>query len=146
MKKFQEFLTEEGLPPIQANQWEVSYINHLPKGTVWNEVEDWGQLFEFHSVPPVEVNRCRLETFGGQWSYEITPRRGRLHIVIHHGMTSPTGPEIIVFNLTARGGVKEGEGAVETFEAGLDLGREVVVTNFAKLVTKKLRDYWEQKE
>lgn len=141
--EFKQFLAGERLPPIQPNQWEITYTNHLPKGTVWSDVADWQTVFKFHAVPPVLVNQCRLESFGGRWVYEITPRRGRLHMELRHAKNE-AGQEVLLFNLTARGPIREGEGAVATCEAGLDLGHQVIVNSFTDLTSDSAREYWEE--
>jgi uncharacterized protein (TIGR04255 family) len=141
---FRQFLSEEELPQIRANQWEVTYINHLPRGTVWNSVDDWSKVFKFQAVPPSELNQCRLETIGSQWTYEIPPRRGRLRIKLQHARSS-NDKEILQLTLTARGPLGETEESLDTHEAGLDLGHEVVVKGFRELSSQPARDFWEER-
>ena len=40
-EKFRTFVREMRLGDLRLNQWEVTYVNHLPKGTVWNSPADW---------------------------------------------------------------------------------------------------------
>jgi uncharacterized protein (TIGR04255 family) len=145
LDQFISFLRLEELRSIQPNQWEITYINHLPKDTVWRNVADWSKVFTFHAVPPPEVNACALESFNGNWIYEIAPRRGRLRVQLHHAWTAPNETEILVFNLTARGPIGEGKEGVDTIDAGLDLGHDVIVKTFAELTSPEARQFWEQK-
>lgn len=142
-EKFRQFLQLQGLPQIQVNQWEVTYTNHLPKGTVWSNISDWKDVFKFQTVPPAQINDCSLESFGGQWLYEIAPRQGRLRIQLQHAFNEER-QEILLLTLTARGPVRECEGVAETFEAGLNLGHEVIVTSFDELASDQAKNYWEQ--
>lgn len=143
LQEFNAFLADQKLPALHANQWEVTYINHLPKGTVWNDVTDWQNVFNFSAVPPAALNDCRLESFAEQWVYEIAPRRGRLRMQFQHAWNQER-QEVLLFNLTARGPVQEGDGAAESIQAGLDLGREVIVSSFANLVSSQARKFWEE--
>lgn len=144
LQKFEGFLRDESLPPIQPNQWEVTYTNQIPQGTVWNDAADWKNVFCFHAVPPSVVNGCSLENFNGSWIYEIAPQRGRLRISLQHAWLEPNGRQILLFNLTARGPIKEGAGAVATIAEGLELGHEMIVRSFASLTSEEARKYWGQ--
>jgi uncharacterized protein (TIGR04255 family) len=142
-ESFKVFLAEQGLRAMSPNQWEMTYINHLPKSTVWNTVSDWSKVFSFHAIPPTEVNKCRLESVGGNWVYEIEPELGRLHMQLRHGK-DPKGTEILIFNLTARGPIKDAEGVDGNVDAGLNLGHEVIVNTFTELTSHEARSYWGQ--
>ena len=145
LKQFKDFLHDQNLPPIQVNQWEVSYFNHLFQGTVWNEPSDWGKIFNFPAIPPQAVDSCRLESVGGQWVYEIEPQLGRLRIKIQTGWSAPNEKQILVCNLSARGSVREPEDQADV-SAGLDLGHKIIVTGFRDLTSKEAREYWQEKE
>ncbi len=45
LSEFQRFLADEKLGEMRPNQWEVAYVNRIPRGTVWNEPADWAKLF-----------------------------------------------------------------------------------------------------
>jgi uncharacterized protein (TIGR04255 family) len=137
-KSFEEFLADQELHPMTPNQWEVTYVNHMPKGTVWNDASDWNKVLTFHAVPPMSMNKCRLEDLGGQWSYEIEPRQGRLHMQLRHGWHLKR-VEMLMLNLTARGPFKESD-----VDAGLNLGHEIIVKTFTELASPEARKYWGQ--
>ncbi|HZL37369.1 MAG TPA: TIGR04255 family protein [Tepidisphaeraceae bacterium] len=142
-REFQEFLADQQLPALIPNQWEITYLNHLPKGTVWHDPADWRHVFSFHAVPQPEVNQSRLESFNGSWAYEIEPHRGRLRMQIQHGR-SDKGTELLVFKLTARGPIREGDGAVDTLGDGISLGHDIIVKAFGELTSSGSQAYWEK--
>jgi uncharacterized protein (TIGR04255 family) len=144
VKQFQTFLGNEGLEPFIVNQWEVTYINQLPLGTVWSRPEDWRNIFTFTAVPPPNIDQLKLESFGGSWSYEIAPRRGRLIIQIQHAKAAGDQREILVFNLTARGPVLQTDASAPSYDEGLELGHQAIVATFAKLASSETRAYWKQ--
>ena len=82
---FQGFLSEYNLGNIHLNQWEVTYVNHIPQGTIWNDPQDWIDIFPLLTTLPTKTTEVKLESFGGEWHFEIEPNRGRLHVNISHG-------------------------------------------------------------
>jgi uncharacterized protein (TIGR04255 family) len=144
LEKFEQFLADERLGTLRPNQWEVTYVNHIPKGTVWNEPQDWQSLFRFPLMPSANAGDLQLESVSGAWHFVIEPRRGRLHAHLQHGRKGgATGEEILVLTLTARGpaGGKDDEQGL-ALDEGLDCGREAIVKAFAELTSEKAHEYW----
>lgn len=139
---FREFLSSRSLAEPTPNQWEVTYVNHLPKGTVWAEPSDWFKLFPGLAGPRSSATMLALVGFGGEWHFEIEGQRGRLHVRIWHGKVSiPDEREILRMELTARGPIdKDREGL--SLDAGLDLGHEVIVRSFVELTSDEAHKYW----
>ena len=141
-RKFQEFIRDEALGDLQPNQWEVTYVNEIPKGTVWHTHADWVGLFPSLVQMSGHIRTARLEGFEGQWHYEIEPQRGRLHVQAHHGRKAPDDKmQVIILQLTARGPISDGDGGCSLGE-GLDCGHESIVQTFVELTSEAARDYW----
>jgi len=143
LRGFLGFVEANDLGEVNPNQWEVTYVNHLLKGTVWHKPGDWVDLFNGLPGPFRDTGLARLEGFSGHWRYEIPDRRGRLHVEIKHAQVgAPPGQEAVVMTLTARGSVDEDEGAVARIERGLDLGHRVIVESFRDLASQEARRHW----
>lgn len=143
VKSFRDFLSQEDLGQMRPNQWEVTYVNHLPKGSVWETPGDWASLFSSLPAPQASVGAAALESFGGQWHYRIGAKSGRLHVAIKHGRrTVPDEREILILTLTARGPIDPDLGEGETLESGIELGRETIVRMFAELTSDAAHKYW----
>lgn len=141
---FQGFLSAEGLSRPTENQWEVTYVNHIRKGTVWREPQDWLRLFVGLPGPWVAPAEVRPESVGAAWHFEIAPRRGRLHIDLKHArLSASSADEILRLTLTARGPV--GHGGLSLSE-GLDLGRRIIVQAFASITSSEAHRIWERSE
>ena len=137
------FLDSESLGELRPNQWEITYVNHIPRGTVWNEPADWMELFAALTGPTAGPQTVRLESFGGHWHYEIPPQRGRLHVELQHGRPSERdNPEHLVMKLTARGPVDTDGRNGLSLEEGLDLGHEAIVLAFKELTSPSAHRYW----
>lgn len=142
LQRFIKFVGPEKMGDFRPNQWEVTYVNHIPKGTVWNTPNDWGFFRPLGAVPTVE-DLVQGESFSGEWHFVIPEQRGRLHVQWQHGQKSePEGQEIIVLMLTARGPVAKSEDARQAILDGLDRGHETIVRSFAAFMSRAANDYW----
>jgi uncharacterized protein (TIGR04255 family) len=141
LARFERFAKDESLGELKPLQWEVTYVNQFPKGTVWSSPADWRELFV--SLPATSPGPAgtRLESFGGEWHYEIGDKRGRLHVKATHGRRAkPHHDEALTLTLTARGPVDASE--PNPIGIGLDLGRETIVRAFRDLTSDAAHKFW----
>ena len=147
LERLRCFLTEEGIGELRPNQWEVTYVNHLPRGPIWQAPSDWFKLFNWKAVFTAACEGVPLESIGGgDWHYVISPRRGRLHVTMNHGRNDgPTGDEVLMLTLTARGGIGDRD-TDSSIDEGLNLGHSVIVKSFASLTSDEAQRHWERYE
>ncbi|MBI3467594.1 MAG: TIGR04255 family protein [Planctomycetes bacterium] len=143
---FRSFLASSALGELRPNQWEVTYLNHIPKGTVWQTPADWPALLAGLAAPSAGPASTRLESAAGEWHYEIPPQLGRLHVQLVHGKGSETDDgELLQLTLTARGPISEQTGPTDTWTQlsnGLDLGHRVIVLAFLDLTSDAAHEFW----
>jgi uncharacterized protein (TIGR04255 family) len=139
---FRAFLKKAGLDPIIPNQWEIIYINYLQKGDLWQKTEDWSNVLPGLFPSPLRTDLVQFESGSAEWQFEISPKKGRLRVSAQHGMTGPLGTEVLVLQLTARGGVEIGSESMEGFDLGLNLGHQVLVDTFSKIVSQEALARW----
>lgn len=133
------FLREEALGELLPDQWEITYVNHMPKGTVWNTPADWPRLLVGLPGTWSDPRAVRLESFGGEWHFEIEPRRGRLHVHLSHvRVPAPDHGEQLRLTLTARGPATN----IESMREGLHLGRRAIVLTFKDITSPEAHAYW----
>ncbi len=139
-----DFLSSEGLGEIEPNQWEGAYVNHLTRGRDWEEASDWSRLIPgligTAGVAPVG----KTESVGCNWRFALPEDRGRLHIDLFHGFSGAeqTAEEVLVLQLTARGGVKSLDGWGTA--AGLEIGHAAIVRTFAAITGAEAHNQWER--
>lgn len=147
LQRLRVFAADEGIGEVHPNQWEVLYVNHIQRGTLWSTPKDWHRVFRDGFIGPSEIDdNVVLESVGGTWSYEIKPQRGRLHVGFYHGRTggAPVS-DPLVLQMTARGPLPE-VGAKSAVGAGLDIGHEAIVFGFARLTSDEAHRYWEREQ
>ena len=145
--ELQQFLADESLGKVRTNQWEVTYVNQIPKGTVWSQPSDWGTVFCRAALLRADPGETKLESLSGEWHFEIPPRRGRLHVHLQHGKAATAdGPEVVTMTLTARGpATGKEDSALAGLHEGLDLGHETIVRAFSDLTSSAAQKYWGRK-
>ena len=144
LERFAAFVSQADVGRFQPNQWEVTYINQVPQGTVWNTPNEWTFFSPLCGVPTIE-GVIQGENFTGQWHFVIPEQRGRLHIEWQHALSAmPDQPEreVIQLTLTARGPLDSKSESIQPVLDGLNLGRETIVRSFSGLMTKEANDYW----
>jgi hypothetical protein len=143
LRKFEQFLSDEAVGELAPDQWEITYVNHLPKGTVWHGPADWPDLFV--GLPGIWARPTvvRLESLGGEWHFEIEPQRGRLHVGIAHTRAAASdGGELLRLVLTARGSAADDR----SLDEGLNLGRRAIVMTFKQMTSTAAHRYWGLKD
>ena len=147
LEVFRKFVAKLGFGELKPNQWEVTYVNHMKKGTVWESPEDWNEVF--NNLPglgqtPTEIS---LEGFSSHWQFEILQNRGRLHVELKHGRAgSPDGEEVLTMKLTARGSIDSELSFAESVDVGLELGHDTIVNAFSDLTSEKAHKVWRKKK
>lgn len=142
LDEFCEFLRTAGLNDIVPNQWEVTYINHIPKGELWSSLDDFGRIFPgLSSRFSASSQETRLESVTGEWHFEIEPERGRLHVNLQHGKLNEGKQELLVVQLTARGPINA-ERSGWDLASGLQLGHHALVRTFFDACSQAALDHW----
>jgi uncharacterized protein (TIGR04255 family) len=141
---FCRFLQNEGLGEFRPNQCEVSYINHIESGDVWNTHGQLGQILtawnpqysdDFLSEPE-SIRFATQHIFTNDNGDPI----GRLHISIQPAFSVADNRPILVMNLTARG--EPTEPTNEGVLSFVDKGREMIVRGFASITTPEMHKVW----
>jgi uncharacterized protein (TIGR04255 family) len=138
-EEFREFvISASDENSVQPNQWEIIYVNHMHSGTVWNDLSELPDVLKFLRKPNLGESNLLADGIGGEWRFEITPKRGRLYVRL--GMAKQEeGVPCVVMTLVARGPVDDEE---MTLHNGLELGHETIVDAFDLFTSGNAKKYW----
>ena len=140
-RRFADFVISENVGHLKPNQWEITYVNHILQGTVWQTAKDWNFFKLLGSSPASSV--LSPENFQGAWRFALPENRGRLHVEWQHAKKAPTDTaEFIRLVFTARGPVSRGEDTMSSIVDGLNLGRKMIVTSFRDFAKDEANQYW----
>lgn len=134
---------EADLGEVHPNQWEATYVNVIPRGSVWNDPTDLPEVFRDFNWPPANVADSRLESPAGHWTYMIGEQEGRLHVEMEFGRVGgPEAPDSIVLRLTARGPFESENPNAEQLMNRLDLARKTIVVAFRDITSESAHSHW----
>jgi len=137
-RKFAEFARDAGLGNIEPNGWELTYVNHIPKGEMWNSPEEFSKIVP--GLRAVATPDCTLETMNADWRYTLANERGRIYASIRHVKILSTGSDAMMIQLVTRGPVSlENQ---HSLEDGLDLGHAATARFFTALTSAEAQAHW----
>lgn len=138
LAKWRQFLAEQQLGGPVANLWEVSYVNAIEKGSMWQTPNDWANLL------PALLAAPRLGTFGMpttgalRWQFDLPGSAGYLEVTLDHVLESGRGSEALRVMQTARGRISDSS----AIEAGLRAGRDAIVRTFEAMSSEAAQRHW----
>ncbi len=134
------FVAEHDLGVVAPNLWEVTYIDHIFKDTVWSSYADIPDVFPSllgRGAPSLETLRCEGVSANLAWS--DADSKIRLRISLNTAKTSDNPVRDLLFvRSVARGLIGEGE----NLAGALDFGRATVVNAFMNLASQDAKRYW----
>jgi len=141
--RFERFIDKAEVGKLVPNQWELTYVDAFPQGEYWQSPSDWSTFLPglFGTLRPADG--LALERRAAEWSFEIQPRKGRLHVTTQTGRTSDGEQLSLLLQMTARGPI--GRGGVESLRQGLDIGHESTVGTFLRVTSAEVKSRWGKK-
>jgi uncharacterized protein (TIGR04255 family) len=145
---FQDFLRKNDLGTCVPVQCEVTYVNHIQRGAVWEShgevnrvIQPWsGQTSDDFLPPPDDVAIVAKYIIPDQ----LDEPAGRLTVEVIPAYRSPDDVHMLVMNMVARGRpLGAGTDGVMRF---LDTGRDWIVRGFASITTKAMQKAWERRD
>lgn len=139
-EKFRGFVISECREDsVRPNQWEVLYVNHMPRGTVWNELSDLSQVLTFLRQPNFADLELNPDGIGGEWRFEIGSKKGRLYLRLGTKTKKEDETPCIVMTLIARGPIGD---EVSSLHEGLELGHKTITDAFDRLTSNDAQQIW----
>ncbi len=141
-QQFRDFLIDERLPAPRANQYELTYINHVFEATTPFPVgmEEHFGLFTWRErralkfLPSPRAAQARLQ-------FPLPDSKGTLHVTITHGARLPDKKAVMVVDFTARGPARSDW---SDMEAWFSVAHEWIVKGFTDLTTAEAHTRWER--
>lgn len=124
---FRDFVQEQELGKLDADQYELTYVNHIEQGSGWTDQRDIEAVFPWFKC---KINGGFLalpEEVAWRSVYVFPGNAGRLHAEMKQGVNIEKDVPVLVMNLTARG-FAEGD-----MNAWFNLAHEWIVRGFADL-------------
>lgn len=136
--KWQGFLSEQQIGAVAPNLWEVSYVNAIEKGSVWNSSEDWAKVLpELLKVPKLGPLGAPM-TGQLRWRFPLLSDSGFLEISLNHIVNAGHDREALQIVQLARGVLS----SLDQVQAGLETGHDAIVRAFEVMASDEAQQHW----
>jgi uncharacterized protein (TIGR04255 family) len=144
LQAFESFAVEARFGTLAYNQWEITYVDQLKRGEMWESARDWSKIFPGLSMPPVNINQVPVtgdETMNADWRFSLADRRGRMYISLRQMRMPPSNDEVLNLTLTARGPVNTSV----SWEKGFEIGHEALRESFLAMTSAQAQEHWKRR-
>lgn len=144
--KWKDFLNAAvSTDPIIPLDWEVAYVNQVPKEELWKDIGDWAQIFPgLWAAEMVPVPGTKLRGLRSYWALSATDERARLYIESQPAKVD--GTDVLVMTLTARGDYQDtdhdAERELSRIRDRLDSGHRLIIKTFETITSAEARQHW----
>lgn len=122
--------------PLAA--WKVNYLNRIPKGTVWTSLADCSFLRLLAPLPSLDGLSAPRATHH-DWMFSLDRFAATLTVSLEAQVDPSSETDTLWLHLQSEGRLTEPD---ETFLAGFDYGREVIVRTFRQLMQPAANEFW----
>lgn len=129
------------LGELEPIEYELTYINHIPKGIGWKTIDDLTEIFtDFSWNKTTSRFLPNPEEISWATKFSFPEKKSHLIISLKHAITEDELPTLI-YELKAIGNDSD-----DTIHNWLDLAHEWIVRGFTDLTTSKMHEIWEIEE
>jgi uncharacterized protein (TIGR04255 family) len=140
------FFNEFGLGELRPIEYELTYINHIPKGREWNTIDELPRIFS-DFVWKQTTGRFLPNPVNVAWqtSFALPDKKGLLTVNLKEAIRTEDKVPLFVLELTARGlGESTSKNA---FREWFDVAHEWIVRGFTDLTALEVQKvFWEREE
>ena len=145
LNTIRNFFSEFELGELKPIEYELSYINHIPKGQGWNKIDDLPKIFsDFVWKQTKERFLPNPEKIAWQTEFPMPEKMGHLIINLKQATRTEDKVTLLVLELKTRGIGKSA--SKEAIREWFDLAHEWIVRGFTDLTTPEIQKIWEREE
>lgn len=137
---FTTFVSELELGSIEPDQYELTYVNHIPRGEGWKDLIDLHDIFRDFQYKSEGRFLGEPENMSWRKTYRLPDDAGRLHVSVRLAISRESKDQLVIMDLTARGFVSE------KIESWFAMAHEWIVKGFADLTSESIqKSIWKLK-
>lgn len=143
---FEEFLTEEKLDAIVPQQYQLTYIDLVPKGQGWESLSEVGNVFpDFISLPSTHALFSNTNSIALQVLLALPDEASQLQMTIRDGIRRSDNQLTFYLDLTARGEALDT--SHESLRNWFERAHEWILQLFLEITGDEIQDkYWGRKK
>lgn len=145
LKKVTIFFSEFEFGELTPIEYELSYINHIPKGQGWNTMDDLPKIFLDYVWKKTKKRFLpKPEKVAWNKEFPLPEKKGNLNVSLKQAIRTEDKVPLLVLELKTRG-IDESAGK-EGIREWFDLAHEWIVRGFTDLTTPEIQKIWEREE
>ena len=139
------FFSEFELGELKPIEYELSYINHIPKGQGWDTIDDLPRIFsDFVLTQTKERFLPNPVKVAWQKEFPLPEKKGHLIVNLKQATRTEDKVTLLVLELKTQG-IGEST-SKEAIREWFDLAHEWIVRGFTDLTTPEIQKIWEREE
>ena len=139
--QLETFAAKHDLGKPVANLWELTYVNKILPGVLWQKPADWHRVLPgIFPVGGPQVTGHEWATFNGSWLFVIPPQMGRIRVRVQKAVENATADVVLLLVITAR--CEIGESGAADWSSGIQLGHRSILKVFHDLASPEARQAW----
>jgi len=140
-----KFFSEFDLGVLKPIEYDLSYINHIPKGQGWNTIDDLPRIFtDFFWKKNKKRFLPNPQQIAWETGFALPEQKGYLIVNLKQATRTEDKVPLLVLELKTRG-IGEST-SKEAIREWFDLAHEWIVRGFTDLTTPKIQKIWEREE
>ncbi|TRZ92041.1 MAG: TIGR04255 family protein [Methanosarcinales archaeon] len=137
------FLKEHDLGGLDPIEYELSYINHIPKGEGWDAIDDLPRVFsDFVWAQKKERFLPNPANVAWKTEFPLPGKMGRLAITLNQAIRTYDKVPLIVLELNARGLDESAD--KKDYRKWFNVAHEWIVRGFTDITTAEVHKIWER--
>lgn len=139
------FFDELEFGELRPIEYELSYINHIPKGQGWNTIDDLPKIFlDYAWEKTKERFLPKPKKVSWQKEFLLPEKKGHLIVSFKQAIQKEDKVPLLVLELKTRG-IDE-SATKDRMREWFDLAHEWIVRGFTDLTTPEIQKIWEREE
>jgi uncharacterized protein (TIGR04255 family) len=137
IKLFEEF----ELGQLKPVEYELSYINHIPKGQGWDTIDDLPKIFSDFLWNKTEERFLHNPQFiAWETRFLLPEQNGSLIVNLKQATRTEDKVPLLILELKTRG--FNGSTSKQAIREWFDIAHEWIVRGFSDLITKEIQTIW----
>ena len=137
---FRRFLDDERIGGVEPEQYELTYVNHIPQGAGWDDISQIGDALPVLCPRVFSVASGEIESLNLRAVFRLREDRGRLYATIRHALRLLDNVPTLYLELSAR---LSKVVSLDLIEDQFAIAHEAILNRFVELTDKGLqKDVW----
>lgn len=138
--EFNEFITKNDLGKVTGTRYQVTYVNHLPVGSVSEVISQYIGLLRLQPASERKLLPSP-RALNADLLFDLPSNQGTLHVSFKKGSRTSDKKEVMQLDLTARGAAKPDYSDMDSW---LEVAHEWIVKGFTEITTADGHKAWER--